>query len=65
MRGHTPSCGRHGEESSETDVLTQAKTPGAELAEALRLNPDLIEWSKQDSDLDSIRDDPAYQALYT
>ena len=36
----------------------------AELASALKLNPDLIEWSKQDSDLDSLRDDPAYQALY-
>jgi tetratricopeptide (TPR) repeat protein len=36
----------------------------AELATALKLNPDLVEWSKQDSDLDSLRDDPAYQALY-
>jgi tetratricopeptide (TPR) repeat protein len=35
-----------------------------ELANALKLNPDLIEWSNQDSDLDSLRDDPAYQALY-
>jgi tetratricopeptide (TPR) repeat protein len=35
-----------------------------ELARALKLNPDLIEWSKQDADLDSLRDDPAYQALY-
>ena len=36
----------------------------AELAQALTTNPDLIEWSKQDSDLNSLRDDPAYQALY-
>jgi tetratricopeptide (TPR) repeat protein len=36
----------------------------AGLAEALRLNPDLTEWSKQDSDLDSIRQEPAYQLLY-
>jgi len=35
-----------------------------ELRESLRLNPKLIEWSKQDTDLDSLRDDPAYQALY-
>jgi tetratricopeptide (TPR) repeat protein len=35
-----------------------------ELAAALKSNPDLIEWSKQDSDLDSLRNEPAYQALY-
>ena len=36
----------------------------AELREALQLRPDLLEWSKQDTDLASLRDDPAYQALY-
>jgi tetratricopeptide (TPR) repeat protein len=36
----------------------------AGLAEALSLNPDLVEWSKQDPDLDSIREEPAVQALY-
>ena len=36
----------------------------AELRAALQLRPDLLEWSKQDSDLASLRDDPAYQALY-
>lgn len=36
----------------------------AELAVALKLNPDLVDWSRQDSDLDSLRDDPRYQALY-
>jgi tetratricopeptide (TPR) repeat protein len=36
----------------------------ATLSEALRLNPDLTEWSKQDSDLDSLRGEPAYRALY-
>jgi len=36
----------------------------AKLGEALRLNPDLIEWSKQDSDLASIREEPAYRSLY-
>lgn len=35
-----------------------------ELTAALLSHPDLIEWAKQDSDLDSLRDDPAYQALY-
>jgi tetratricopeptide (TPR) repeat protein len=34
------------------------------LREALTLNPGLIDWSKEDSDLDALRDDPAYKALY-
>jgi tetratricopeptide (TPR) repeat protein len=34
------------------------------LPEALRLRPDLVEWSKQDSDLDVLRDLPAFKALY-
>ncbi len=34
------------------------------LAEALRLRPDLAEWSKQDPDFASLRDDPDYLALY-
>jgi len=37
---------------------------GAKLGEALRLNPDLIEWSKQDPDFASIREEPAYRSLY-
>jgi tetratricopeptide (TPR) repeat protein len=36
----------------------------SELREALQLRPDLLEWSKQDTDLDSLRDQPAFQALY-
>lgn len=36
-----------------------------ELCEALRLSPRLVEWSKQDPDLEPLRGDPAYQALYT
>ncbi len=32
---------------------------------ALPLIPSLVEWSKQDPDLDSLRDIPAFQALYT
>jgi hypothetical protein len=35
-----------------------------ELKKGLRLNPSLIEWSKEDTDLDSLRDDPDYQAIY-
>jgi hypothetical protein len=35
------------------------------LSEALALRPDLIEWSKQDSDLVSLRDLPAFQSIYT
>jgi hypothetical protein len=34
------------------------------LREALPLHPRLVEWSKQDPDLDSLRDRPEYQALY-
>jgi tetratricopeptide (TPR) repeat protein len=34
------------------------------LREALRLNPDLTEWSKQDPDFTSIREDPDYNSLY-
>jgi tetratricopeptide (TPR) repeat protein len=36
----------------------------AALGEALRLRPDLGEWSTQDTDLISLRDRAAYQALY-
>jgi tetratricopeptide (TPR) repeat protein len=36
----------------------------AALGEALRLRPDLLEWSRQDTDLVALRDSAAYQALY-
>ena len=36
----------------------------ARVGEALAVNPGLIEWSKEDSDLDLLRDLPEYQALY-
>lgn len=35
-----------------------------ELRESLALNPGLTEWSKQDPDLDAIRDEPECQAIY-
>lgn len=34
------------------------------LPEALRVRPTLVEWSKHDSDLDSLRADPRFQAFY-
>jgi hypothetical protein len=37
----------------------------AKLGEAFQVDSSLIEWSKEDADLNSIRDDPAYQALYS
>lgn len=36
----------------------------AHLSEALRLTPDLLEWSKQDPDLAGLRDHPDYQVIY-
>lgn len=35
------------------------------LREALSLNPELIDWSKEDPDFEPIRDDPGYLALYS
>jgi len=35
------------------------------LPDALRLNPGLVEWSKEDTDLVPLHAEPAYQALYT
>ena len=34
------------------------------LKEAFKLMPDLLEWSKQDSDLNSLRELPEFKALY-
>jgi rhodanese-related sulfurtransferase len=34
------------------------------LPEALQLRPTLIEWSKHDTDLDELRADPAFQAIF-
>jgi hypothetical protein len=35
-----------------------------ELQESLVLNPGLIDWSKEDPDLDAIWGEPEYQAIY-
>jgi tetratricopeptide (TPR) repeat protein len=35
------------------------------LPEALRLDPSQVEWSKQDPDLVSLHEEPAYKGLYT
>jgi tetratricopeptide (TPR) repeat protein len=35
------------------------------LRQALRLNPDLTQWSQQDPDFASIREEPGYRSLYT
>src|SRR5262249_7885690 len=45
-----------------TDRKAEALT---NLADALRLRPALTEWSRQDADFATLRDDPGYQALYT
>ena len=42
----------------------QADRALALLPEALRLQPDLVAWSKEDTDLISLHDLPAYHALY-
>jgi hypothetical protein len=40
-----------------TDAIAMVK-------EAVKLAPNLVEWSKQDTDLDSLREDPAFKAIY-
>jgi hypothetical protein len=35
-----------------------------ELGEALKLNPGLTDWSKQDPDFEPIREEAGYKALY-
>jgi tetratricopeptide (TPR) repeat protein len=42
----------------------QAAPAIAAVGEALRRNPGLTDWSKEDSDLDSLRAEQAFQALY-
>ncbi|MDY6877961.1 MAG: ClbS/DfsB family four-helix bundle protein [Chloroflexota bacterium] len=44
-------------------LLGETERAIKELEEALEMNPGLIEWSKEDSDLASIREEPGYLAL--
>jgi hypothetical protein len=37
----------------------------AKLGEAFQVDSSIVEWSREDPDLKSLRDDPAYQALYS
>ena len=39
------------------DAITMVK-------EAVKLAPNLLEWSKQDTDLDSLREDPEFKSIY-
>ena len=45
-------------------LLGDKKTAIDELREALKLNPGLTEWSRQDPDFEPIRGEAGYQALY-
>ena len=33
------------------------------LAEAIRIRPMVAEWAREDDDLESLRDDPAFQEM--
>ena len=46
-------------QAGETDAAIDA------VRQSLQLNPALVEWSRQDGDLDSLRHLPAFQALYS
>ena len=45
-------------------LLGDKETAIKELREALKLNPSLTDWSKQDSDFEPIRGEAGYKALY-
>ena len=45
-------------------LLGDKETAINELREALKLNPSLTEWSRQDSDFEPIRGEAGYKALY-
>jgi len=45
-------------------LLGNKQTAISELREALKLNPGLTEWSKQDPDFEPIRGEAGYKALY-
>ena len=46
-------------------LLGQKDAAIEELRQALALNPELVEWSKEDPDLDPIREEPACQQIYS
>jgi len=45
-------------------LLGDKETAISELREALKLNPGLTEWSRQDTDFEPIRGEAGYKALY-
>jgi hypothetical protein len=42
----------------------EIETAIEKLREALEMNPELTEWSKEDADLACLREEPGYRALY-
>jgi len=46
-------------------LLGQKEAAINELRQALELNPGLTEWSQQDPDLENLRGEAGYQAIYT
>lgn len=51
-------------EACRHSLLGQKDDAIAELSKALSIRPNLVEWSQQDPDLDPIRNEPEYIALY-
>jgi hypothetical protein len=45
-------------------LLGDKETAISELGEALKLNPGLTDWSKEDQDFEPIREEAGYKALY-
>jgi hypothetical protein len=45
-------------------LLGEKETAINELREALKLNPGLTEWSKEDPDFEPIREEAVYKAIY-
>lgn len=45
-------------------LLGEKKKAISELGEALKMNPALVEWSRQDPDFEPIRGEAGYKALY-
>ena len=46
-------------------ALAERKSEAIQMVrEALKLAPNLVEWSKQDTDLENLRDDPEFEEIY-